>query len=380
MYETTKYNLAGSTSPPLSIDDLIALSSEPEQTRKALNFNSLKLTYGMHRGNEELRKNIAGLYETDVDEENVVTANGASGANQMVLQALLGAHSHVICLWPTYGQLFDVPKAVGVDVSFWKLDPDHDWRLDLGQLQELIRPSTKMIVLNNPNNPTGTDIPNDLQREIIELAKANDLIVFADEVFRPLFHDGSTPKSILEWDYTKTIVTGSASKAYGFPGARTGWVISKDKALLRKCETMRAYAIGHTTPFAEAIVAEALSDRCRPRILANNLKLAKTNRSQLETFIKKHNDVLSWVRPTSSSTTLLKFSTRNGTPVDDVQFCSQLEKEADVLFAPASLCFGREKEFQGWVRCHILVNTELLNEALAQIEAFITSDLYDEVK
>lgn len=334
----------------------------------------------MHRGNEELKKNIAALYETDLNEENIVTANGASGGNQMVLQTLLGAHSHIISMWPTYGQLFDVPKAVGIDVSFWKLDPDHEWRLDLGQLKELITSSTKMIVLNNPNNPTGTDIPDGLQREIIELARAHDLIVFADEVFRPLFHRGTTPKSILEWDYAKTIVTGSASKAYGFPGARTGWVASKDKGLLQKCETMRAYAIGYTTLFSEAIVAEALSDRCRPSILATNLELARTNLGLLETFIKKHKDVLSWVRPTSSSTTLLKFSTRKGTPVNDVQLCSQLQKEVNVLFAPASLCFGREKEFQGWVRCHLMGNTELLNKALAQIEAFITSDLYDEIE
>lgn len=90
----------------------------------------------MHRGNEELKKNIAALYETDLNEENIVTANGASGGNQMVLQTLLGAHSHIISMWPTYGQLFDVPKAVGIDVSFWKLDPDHEWRLDLGQLKE----------------------------------------------------------------------------------------------------------------------------------------------------------------------------------------------------------------------------------------------------
>lgn len=348
----------------------------------------MKLEYGISEGAHEVRKAISALYTpsegTKLDDSNVLMTNGASGANQLALQALVGPGEGVIGVYPTYGQLLEVPRAAGIDVSYWRLDPNNGWQLNFEELVDLIRPGkTRMIILNNPNNPTGTYISNDLQKKIVELAKEHNMIILSDEVFRPLFHDClDSPKSLLDWDYDKVIVSGSMSKSYGMPGTRTGWLISKDKSILQDCARLRSYSIAYTMAMVEVIVAEALSDRCRPVILKKNLHYAKQCLEILDDFVKRNKGVVQWTKPVASSTTLIQFKTReDGKPIDDVEFCLALQKKESVLFPPASLCFGsatgnKNTDFNGYVRCHFVRSPESLTTALEAVQRFVDSDEY----
>lgn len=112
---------------------------------------SQALDYGPMKGSEALRSNISHLYSSESSSplsiEKIVTTPGASLANFIVLYALLGPGDHVIVQYPTYQQLYAVPASIGADVSLWKTSQSEDWKLDLDELEKLIRPNTKMIII-----------------------------------------------------------------------------------------------------------------------------------------------------------------------------------------------------------------------------------------
>ncbi|KAJ5314488.1 uncharacterized protein N7443_001372 [Penicillium atrosanguineum] len=365
--------LAGSATPPLSIQDLIELSSDKQATSSNLSVDSLKLTLGPGNGSHNLRQEISGLYN-GVTADNILATNGTTGANSLVFQTLLKPDDHVIAMYPSYTQLLSIPKAtVGENISYWSLDLDNQAQADLQQLKGMIKPTTKMIVLNNPNNPLGTTLSLEMQHEIVALAREHGLILLVDEIFRPLFHDSTKPPSFVELseETDSVIVTSSMSKVWGLSGARIGWIATKNAKILSDCFNLGFYTIMAVGTIDEVIAAEALSDRCRPQILAKHLEMAQKNLSLLESFVNKHAGV-SWIKPSSGATAFVRFSS-NGAPVDDVDFCLKLKEKKGVLLAPGSLTFGlaAAQDFRGFVRMHITAPPEKVQAALEAIDEYL---------
>lgn len=385
-YENSaKYDLGGSCSPTLSIEDLVNISTDPLATERALSLRSLKLSYGSMLGSDTLRGNIAALYaKTSFTKDHVLTTNGGIGANNVVLSSLLSAGDHVICVYPTYEQLYQTPRAMGAEVTLWKLDVSTGRQLDLEVLKSSIKKNTKMIILNSPNNPTGTCVSGRMQGKIVEIAREHGIILMADEVFRPLFHlEPSNPEqepvSFLELGYDKTIVTGSMSKAYGLAGTRVGWIATESAEIMSACIRVRDYTNISVSQIDETIAAEALNERCRVAILAKNSKIAAENLEILGKFVQRNNKLCQWCKPSASTTTLLRFCKSDGEPVDDVQFCLELQKNTGVMFVPGSLCFGDgdHNDFRGYVRVQFLVETKVMQAGLAELEGFLRSDFKD---
>jgi aspartate/methionine/tyrosine aminotransferase len=145
---TAKYNLAETCSASISVEELQALSAE--KSTSPLSF-SKKLDYGSITGSEKLRKNLADLYSaktpTPLPADNVLITPGAIMANFLLIYSLVGPGDHVICVYPTYQQLYSVPASVGAEVSLWRSREEEKWRLDLDDLKSLIKPNTKLIIL-----------------------------------------------------------------------------------------------------------------------------------------------------------------------------------------------------------------------------------------
>ncbi|KAJ5776481.1 uncharacterized protein N7511_001492 [Penicillium nucicola] len=367
--------LAGSATPALSIQDIIQLSSDKQTTASNLSVESMKLTLGPSNGSENLRRQIAGLYDDQVAAKHIIATNGASGANALIFQSLLGPEDHVIAMYPSYTPLLAIPKAkVGENISYWSLDVKNQGQGDLQQLKDMIKPATKMIVLNNPNNPLGTILNVETQHAIVALAREHGLIIVVDEIFRPLFHTSTSPPSFVELsdENDKIIVTSSVSKSWGLSGTRVGWLATKNPQILSQCLNMCLYTIMAIGSIDDAIAAEALSDRCRPQILAKHLEMAQKNLAILEAFVNKHESV-SWIKPSSGATAFVRFSS-NGVPVDDLEFCHQLKAQKGVLLAPGSLCFGlpAAQDFRGFVRMHITGPPERLQAGLDAISEFLS--------
>jgi len=380
-YEVTPgvLNIAETCVASISIDDLVQLCEDPN-VPKPLS-TSTKLTYGPIRGSQALRERLASLYSARVSSplptENILITPGAIAANFLVFYTLIGPGDHVICVHPTYQQLYDVPNSLGAEVSLWKLRKGKKYVPDIEDLKELVKENTKMIIINNPNNPTGATIPKSVLQGLVDFARERDIIILSDEVYRPLFHgispvDEDFPPSLVSLGYSKTIITGSMSKAYSLAGIRLGWIASRDLQIIEAIATARDYTTISVSQLDDQVATYALSSSVLHALLGRNIQLAKTNCALLEKFVNKWDDVCSWVKPNGGTTALVKFE-KDGKPVEDVQFCIDVIEQTKVMFLPASKCFGQE--FKGYVRIGFVCETEVLQEALKQLSLYVRKHL-----
>lgn len=182
-----KYNIAETCVASISLDELRGLS---EDISSEIWSSSTKLTYGTIRGSEKLRTNLANRYSAKkpFQADNILITPGAIAANLTVFYGLIGKGDHVICHYPTYQQLYEIPRRLGAEVDYWRAEESKKWQLDIEELKSLIRPNTRMIVINNPHNPSGAIVPKPTLDLLIEVAEKHDIMIMADEVYRPLFH------------------------------------------------------------------------------------------------------------------------------------------------------------------------------------------------
>jgi aspartate/methionine/tyrosine aminotransferase len=178
-----RYDIAESGILPLTTNDL--LDFEPVEARAATleRLLALPLGYSEARGTEELRAALAATY-TRGDPDHVLVTTGAIEANFLLFNVLLSAGDHMIAPYPAYQQLYSVPRAIGCDVSLWKVGPETQYQYDVDALERLITPKTRVIVVNTPHNPTGAMLaPADAAR-VYALAESVGATVIGDELFK----------------------------------------------------------------------------------------------------------------------------------------------------------------------------------------------------
>ncbi|KAJ4261420.1 hypothetical protein NW762_006845 [Fusarium torreyae] len=381
-YETTPgvLNIAETCAASVSIDDLVGMCKDSEAPGPI--DTSLKLTYGPIPGSRVLRERIAAqcsTKETQLVTEDVVVTQGAIGANFLALYSLIGPGDHVVCVYPTYQQLYDVPRSIGAEVTLWRLREGENFVPNVDDLVNLVQDNTKMIIINNPNNPTGAPIPNQTLKRIAQVAEEKGIILFSDEVYRPLFHGGAAgqievPQPVTTLGYEKTLVTGSMSKGYALAGIRVGWVASKDKSIISAIMAARDYTTISVSQIDDCIASYALSPAVQPFLVDRNLALARTNAKLLKDFIKRYESICSWVEPTAGTTAFIRFS-KNGQPIDDVEFCLDLLSKNNVLFVAGSKCFGSDEDFKGFVRVGYVCETDVLVEGLERLGTYVEANL-----
>ena len=368
------HNIAETCAASLSLEGLKDLS---EDKTSEIWSPLIKLTYGPIRGSEKLRSNLANLYSAKkpLQADNILITPGAIAANMTAFYGLIGKDDHVICHYPTYQQLYEIPRSLGAEVDYWKARGDDKWQVDIEELKTLIRPNTKMVIINNPQNPTGAIIPKTILEALVELAEEHDLIIHSDEVYRPLFHSISPgapefPPSILSLPYGKTIATGSLSKAYSLAGIRVGWIASRSPDLVEACAQARDYTTISVSQLDDQIAAFALSPNCIHGLLHRNIQLAKRNLEVLEKFVESHRWACEWVKPIAGTTAFIKFS-KMGSEIDDVTFCETLMDQTGVMLVPGSRCFGDGIDFKGFVRFGFCCETQVLEEGLEKLGKFM---------
>ncbi|RAK96781.1 putative aminotransferase, partial [Aspergillus ibericus CBS 121593] len=336
-HETTAtHNLAETCCASISLTDLVALSENtiaPEDLLKP----AKKLTYGAIRGSETLRANIANLYApAPITKDNILVTNGGIAANFLALYALVNLGDHVIVQYPTYQQLYTLPRSLGADVSLWRSDETKNWEVNIDELRNLVTDNTKLIIINTPQNPTGAILPPTLLEQIIAIAKSHDLTILSDEVYRPLFHSSPSPSppSLLSYNYPKTLTTSSVSKAYSLAGIRIGWIASPDPSLLDLVASVRDYTTISVSGVDDHIAGLALSQPTVSNLLERNLSLARGNLEILSAFVEKFSWAVKWNKPVSGTTAFLKFVNRSGKALNDEVFCKMVMEKTGVLVVP----------------------------------------------
>lgn len=375
-YETTPnvLNLAETCVASVSLDELAALNGDKPS---ALFDFSQPLTYGAIRGSDSLREHVASLVSrgasTRLPADNVLITQGAISANFLLFYTLIGPGDHVICVYPTYEQLYAVPQHLGAEVTLWKLQPENGYIPDPTELETLVRPNTKLIVLNNPNNPTGSVIPLPVLAAIVSFAKARSITILSDEVYSPLFHSlpaSDSPPSILSLGYERTVATGSMSKSFALAGIRLGWLASRSRALVEAVASARDYTTISVSQLDDRVACYALSPAVLPGLMERNMGIARRNLELLDGFVTRYSEVCSWVKPKAGTTAMVQFRKR-GEPVGDERFVLDLLERTKVLVLPASVCFGGGTDFKGYVRFGYACHTSVLEQGLRELGGFV---------
>jgi aspartate/methionine/tyrosine aminotransferase len=232
---TAKYNLAGSDGENMKLSALLELAT-PED-REA--FENTPLGYTETWGAPALRKEISGTYDA-IPPENVLCFAGAEEAIYAAMHVLLTKDDHAIVLTPNYQSAETIPLSL-CEVTGVALDIDRKWELDIDELKRALRPNTKLISVNFPNNPTGKIIPHATFNAIVDLCRERGIWLFSDECYRLLEREPSVRLPQAADIYERGISLNVMSKAYGLPGLRIGWIACKDRALLAALERTNTF-------------------------------------------------------------------------------------------------------------------------------------------
>ncbi|QPG75655.1 hypothetical protein FOA43_003012 [Brettanomyces nanus] len=363
-YETVvDYNLGETCCYSMSLDEIEEISGEKFDFGKLA---ETRLSYSYIKGSPELRRQISELYQGVTDDDIVIT-NGGIGGNFLTFYSLVGPGDHVVVMSPIYQQLSSIPAMFGADVDILRLNFEDGFQPDLSKLRSLVKPNTKMIVLNNPNNPTGCIMSNKVLKQIVDIAKINDSYVLCDEVYRPLFHslnaDETAPNSIVGL-YDKGISTGSMSKTFSAAGTRLGWIVSKNKELIEACWIRRDYNMISVSMVDDMIARYVL--RNKAAVLKRNFKLCQDNLELMEQAVAKSNGKIEFVRPKAGTTAFVKINTTDGTST--MQLAVDLATSYRTLVVP-----GETFSYPGFLRIGFVNRPEDIVQGMKNLNSYLNN-------
>jgi aspartate aminotransferase len=228
-------------------------------------FEKRRVHYTQTTGIPLLRKSIA--IERSVRDDDVIVTPGARFAVFSAMVSTLSVGDEMIIFEPAWPAYRDCANFIGVKVKAIKTTVEQKWNLDLEELEKMITPNTKMIVLNSPNNPTGKIIQQREIEYILKLARKNNIFVLSDEVYS--MYSYIPYRSILEFQYDKSIMVSSFSKSHAMTGFRVGYAIAS-KDIIDKISKIQAIAVTSVAePMQYAAVAAMKSN------VTNNATLMK---------------------------------------------------------------------------------------------------------
>lgn len=317
------------------------------------------LHYPEVQGTEELRARISALHPRASPDGVLVTA-GAAEAGLVAAESLARPGDDVAVLTPSYPQVEGLLRNRGCRVRMFRLDAARGWSLDTASLEEAIVPTTRLVAICNPNNPTGRVLPPGELETIRDRTRSVGATLLVDEVYRGTEHDGAERPSLFEPD-GKTVVLGSLSKAYGLPGVRLGWTVSTPdvtQALWRRHEYAAISAAGPSMAIAEQVLAPPL----RERLLARTHALIEQGLGTLGSWLDDDGSALSWTRPDAAAFAFLRLPRG----CDGDRWVAELRDRWGVLLAPGS-AFGH----RDFVRLTYALDPDRLAEALRLITSHL---------
>lgn len=215
-YDLIRFNLSESSVSDRSFHGL------------GLQLPDITLLYGEHRGSREMRELIAAEGEGLAADDVLLTA-GAAGALFIISTALLDKGDHLVVVRPNYATNIETPRAIGCEISYHDLAFEDGFALDVGRLAAQITPRTRLISVTCPHNPTGVALGRDDLDALIALAERSGCHLLVDETYRDLSYGAPLPLAASL--SPRAISVSSLSKAYGVPGVRMGWMITRDPGL-----------------------------------------------------------------------------------------------------------------------------------------------------
>ena len=310
--------------------------SPPEIVKKSLSeiFDKGFMKYGQAKGmpkfREALAKYVSKKFNVEITQENIIVSPGAKFSIFSAISTLLNPGDEMIVIEPAWPAYKDCALNAGIKVRTINTTLEKKWEPSIEQIKNTINSNTKMIVLNYPNNPTGKILPEKLQDKIIEMAKENNLYVLSDEIYSQ--YAKSNWKSILSYNYEKSIVTQSFSKSHAMTGFRVGYGIGS-KQIIEKMARLEALCLTNVSEPIQYVAMKALE--------ADTTNNSKIIQNRLDILSKKANEIgLEFIIPDGA---MYIFAKINQEGFDGVEFANN-SLEKGIAVAPGE-GFGNYKNF-----------------------------------
>ena len=327
--------LASSDCETMAIGELLQMAGSTLDE-----FAKVTLGYTESQGDPQLRSQVAGMY-TDIGKEDVVILTSPVEGIYLAMQTLLESDDEVIALRPAYDALNNVARHLCREVIPWNLVARTDqWELDFDQLESMIGPQTRMIVVNFPHNPTGF-VPSAAEFErLITLARANDIWLFCDEIYRGLEFDTPIPSAADR--YEKSVVLGGLSKTYGLPGLRAGWLVIRNATLRDELINWKHYTTICPAAPTEFLASQALL--VKEQLASRSKSIIQRNLELCEQFFSRFPDHFTWRRPRAGSVAFVELNLLNFGYASATAYCHHLAQNDGIVLLPGK-CLGFDDSF-----------------------------------
>ncbi len=327
LYEhEVEYNLSESGVQPMTLEELLG----GEQAVRA--FLSTEIGYPQSNGSLTLRERIASFYP-GANADNVTVVNGGSEANHVTLWTLLEGRDRLAFMIPNYMQGWGLGRHYGAGADTFRLRVRHEdgrrrWALDLDQLNRAVSRDTKVILVTNPNNPTGSVLTEEEMDAVEAVARRAGAWLVSDEIYRGAeLHASVTPTF---WGrYDRVVVTSGLSKAFGLPGLRVGWMVAPPK-LIEKLWIHHDYTTLTPGALSERLASLALNPPRREAILARTRGILRRNLPVLEDWIHSHGELFDYVPPAAGAIAFAKYDL----PIRSTALIDRIREEQSVLLVP----------------------------------------------
>jgi aspartate/methionine/tyrosine aminotransferase len=347
-----EFNLSESGVQPLRLGELV----DDREGRESLLSEALR--YTQSNGTVELRGRIAALYP-GASTEHVQATNGGSEANYITTWNLVDRDDEVVLMVPNYMQTWGLARAFGAKVVEWPLqfaDSPAQWRVDITALERATTPRTKLIIICNPNNPTGARFDHRDLDLIAAVADRHGAWVLSDEIYRGAERDGRETPSM--WGrYDRVIITSGLSKAYGLPGLRIGWLVGPPR-LVEGLWSYHDYTTISPGALSDALARRALEPARRMALLARTRRILNDNFPVVERWLNDHGDLFSYAAPDAGAIVYVRYHH----PINSTELVTRLRTEKSVLIVPGDH-FGMD----GYLRIGYGDQTAYLQMGLARL-------------
>jgi aspartate/methionine/tyrosine aminotransferase len=328
LYENeVDFNLSESGVLPLRVEEILQGSQDSAA------FLSLGLKYPESDGSEELREHIASWYGTSRD--HVMVTNGGSEANFTALWGLLDKGDHAAVMLPNYLQTWGLSRAYAAKTTGFHLVEGREngtgkarWALDIEDLHRAVSKRTRLIVVTNPNNPTGAVLNQEEMDEVVRVARRARAWLLVDEIYRGA--EVSAPLTPTFWGrYDKLLITSGLSKAFGLPGLRLGWIVAPPKTIA-KLRSYHDYTTLTPTMLSDRLARIVMEPTRREQILEHTRAIIHRNLPRLEAWIHSHDDIFRYIPPVAGAITFFRYRL----PVSSTALFDKLRREKSVLVTP----------------------------------------------
>ena len=287
----------------------------------------LALPYVEHRGDRRLREAIAAAHP-GIGADDVLVTPGAAAALFIIHAVLLEKGDHLVVEHPNYGTNLETPRAFGCEVETLPLAFESGFQPDLDFARRAVGARTRLLSVTNPHNPTGVLKPAAAITALIDIARGRNTRLLVDETYRDVSAVAKPPLAA-QLDPCALSVS-SMSKAYGLPGIRIGWIISKDRALMEELLAAKEQIVICNSAVDEEIALQYLrkADTFLPRIRAS----VAQNAALLEGWMTRQADTMEWVAPQAAVVAFPRF--RNSVAIDTERFYRLLRDDYRTAVGP----------------------------------------------